>query len=722
MKIAIIDADLIGRDKHRFPNLVCMKLSEYYTELGAEVELKLDYENLAAYDKVFISKVFTDTPIDEEILKLPNVEYGGTGFFYDKAPKLPDEVEHHMPDYHLYDDWVNEQIESGKKRTDFKYYLDYSIGFTCYDDCTEILTDEGWKLFKDLNKNENVMTLNPKTDEIEWKRPYEYIESAYDGDMHIYKNKYVDLKVTPNHNMYVNKYKQFELIQSDIIRKYYQYKFKKDGKWVGEEKLWFYFDNVDKITSSKILDKIPMDIFLEFLGYYLSKGSTHYKEKTNSYIVRIAQKRNGYHTKNKGDTFQKIEKCIKNMGYNYYANENDGIAISNKQLYTYCKQFGLQPDRFVPNFIKQLSIRQIKIFLNAYILGDGSIYESKNEKTLSIISSSKKIIDDFQELFLKIGGCGDIHCYTKKGDITKCGDRKIVCKHNIYTIFLNNHYKTPVFSKQRSNVEIEKYNGNIYCVEVENHIIYVRRNGIACWSGNTRGCFRQCEFCVNRNYKKVDCHSPLSEFLDPSRKKICLLDDNILGSPHWREIFEELQTTGKPFQYKQGMDERLLTNEKCEVLFKSKYDGDYIFAFDNVADYDLIEKKLQLLRKYTDKIPKFYTFCGFDREDKWDDNFWKQDLWDLWKRIELLMKYQCLPYIMRFNRYEGSPYRGTYINLAAWCNQPSAFKKKSYREFVEYQQSRHQKECSETRYLKQIEKDIPELAEKYFDMKFMDFM
>ena len=82
-----------------------MKLSGYYKELGNDVELKLDYEDLQLYDKVFISKVFTDTPIDESVLNLPNVEYGGTGFFYDKAPKLPYEVEHHMPDYHLYDEW-----------------------------------------------------------------------------------------------------------------------------------------------------------------------------------------------------------------------------------------------------------------------------------------------------------------------------------------------------------------------------------------------------------------------------------------------------------------------------------------------------------------------------------------------------------------------------------------------------------------------------------------
>lgn len=396
MKIAIIDADLIGRDKHRFPNLACMKLSGYYKELGAEVELKTDYEDLDVFDKVFVSKVFVQTEIPGEpkdksgknedtvidwyknnaFLKLPNIEFGGTGFFYDKAPKLPSLIEHQIPDYHLYDDWVNSKLcevneKTGKakyKRVDFKYYLDYSIGFV------------------------------------------------------------------------------------------------------------------------------------------------------------------------------------------------------------------------------------------------------------------------------------------------------------------------------------------------------------------TRGCFRGCEFCVNRNSKNVEQHSPLDEFVDYSRPKICLLDDNFFGCPNWMNILNLLQATNKPFQFKQGLDERLLTEEKCKLLFKSKYDGDYIFAFDNVEDAELIERKLKLIREYTNKVPKFYTFCGFDRNDTWDKNFWKQDLWDVWKRIEILMNYQCLPYIMRHENYIKSPYRGTYINLAAWCNQPSAFKKKSYREFVEYQQSRHQKECSEMRYLKQIEKDIPELAERYFDMKYMDMI
>lgn len=77
MKIAIIDAEIIGKSKHRFPNLCSMKLSAYHKSIGDEVSLVLSYEGLEAYDKVYISKVFTKTPVPEEVLSMPNVEYGG---------------------------------------------------------------------------------------------------------------------------------------------------------------------------------------------------------------------------------------------------------------------------------------------------------------------------------------------------------------------------------------------------------------------------------------------------------------------------------------------------------------------------------------------------------------------------------------------------------------------------------------------------------------------
>ena len=142
-RIGIIDADLVGRDKHRFPNLVCEKISAYWKEKGAEVELLLDYDNIKEYDEVYISKVFTDTPFPKKLKETKKIHIGGTGIYFDKAPNLPDEIEHHMPDYHLYDDWIAGEVEKAKKNAElqgtnfdekrfmiqFKEYTSYSIGF-----------------------------------------------------------------------------------------------------------------------------------------------------------------------------------------------------------------------------------------------------------------------------------------------------------------------------------------------------------------------------------------------------------------------------------------------------------------------------------------------------------------------------------------------------------------------------------------------------------------
>ena len=223
----------------------------------------------------------------------------------------------------------------------------------------------------------------------------------------------------------------------------------------------------------------------------------------------------------------------------------------------------------------------------------------------------------------------------------------------------------------------------------------------------TRGCFRHCTFCVNQHYNKVVAHSPLEEFLDTSKRKICLLDDNFFGYSNWKNFLVQLQNSGKKFQFKQGLDVRLLDDEKAYLLFNSKYDGDFIFAFDNIADAPLIEKKLQLIRDYTNKNVKFYIFCGYDRSGKYEDNFWKQDIFDVFRRVELLMKYDCKAYTMRYKAIESSPY------IAAWTNQAQFYTKTSFREFAMLEgegKSRH-------RYMNDFLIQFPEFA-YHFNMKY----
>ena len=182
---------------------------------------------------------------------------------------------------------------------------------------------------------------------------------------------------------------------------------------------------------------------------------------------------------------------------------------------------------------------------------------------------------------------------------------------------------------------------------------------------------------------------------------------------------------------------KLLTDEKCEILFnKSKWIGDRIFAFDNIKDREIIEKKLHMIRKYTNNQIKFYTFCGYNHDNigVYDEEFWVKDIEDLFERIKILMTYGCLPYVMRFKDYVLSPYKGIYINAASWCNQPSLFRKMS---FAEYSMARGMsnknykkykmdfdsyladgnKKGSSWRYYEKFLSKYPEIAEKYFHMK-----
>jgi hypothetical protein len=122
----------------------------------------------------------------------------------------------------------------------------------------------------------------------------------------------------------------------------------------------------------------------------------------------------------------------------------------------------------------------------------------------------------------------------------------------------------------------------------------------------TRGCFRKCDFCVNKKYNKVVKWSNLEDFYDPKRKYISLCDDNFLGYGKWKEELDKLNSTGKKFIFKQGLDIRLLTEYRVNELMKSNYIGKFIFAFDHYEDKESIEKKLKLFKngmiKYKKKL------------------------------------------------------------------------------------------------------------------------
>ncbi len=94
MRIGLCDVD-----SHNWPNLCLMKLSAYHKARGDHVEW---WRPEGRYDRVYKSRVFTDT-YSQDTITVTNageVVCGGTG--YGLGPNLPDAVEHTYPDYSIY--------------------------------------------------------------------------------------------------------------------------------------------------------------------------------------------------------------------------------------------------------------------------------------------------------------------------------------------------------------------------------------------------------------------------------------------------------------------------------------------------------------------------------------------------------------------------------------------------------------------------------------------
>ncbi len=202
----------------------------------------------------------------------------------------------------------------------------------------------------------------------------------------------------------------------------------------------------------------------------------------------------------------------------------------------------------------------------------------------------------------------------------------------------------------------------------------------------TRGCFRKCPFCVNKNSSGSIPHSPVSEFYDKARPKLCFLDDNFFACSQRKEIISDVLSYNIPFQFKQGLDERLLNPDVVLDMMGWKYDGNLIFAYDNIEDTGIIQHKLDMMYALAPHLvskSKFYILCGFDKHDKYDDDFWIQDIWDIFQRVYLLAQYGALPYIMRFEKSYESKYKELYSQIAAWCNQPGFLRNETFEKFCQ---------------------------------------
>ena len=115
----------------------------------------------------------------------------------------------------------------------------------------------------------------------------------------------------------------------------------------------------------------------------------------------------------------------------------------------------------------------------------------------------------------------------------------------------------------------------------------------------TKGCPRGCSFCHVQAMQGCKAHkiADLSEFWN-GQKNIVLLDPNISACPDWHDVFQQLIDSKACIDFSQGLDIRLMTDEKIEMLKQIKTKSVH-FAWDRYEDKDIILPKLKRFKEIT---------------------------------------------------------------------------------------------------------------------------
>lgn len=360
-------------------------------------------------------------------------------------------------------------FEDGKKfiKIGFRKLRSVQLGDKfCLTPDHEVLTDDGWKLIQDVKTYDGVATLNPHNNQIEYQSPDNTYEFDHDGQMISIKGREIDTCMTLNHKVYARigkgPYQLYEAKDITNIKTNWQ--------------RWGINTNPDikTFTVPNTKQTYNMDDWLAFLGLWLTEGCVD-----KSHQIRISA--------HKDRVSKLLQITAANLGLvvKYYGGIDPNTAyITNKEIATYLMAFGHSIDKYLPNYVFELSSRQSLILLNALLTGDGCYY---NNCSWEFYTGSKQLADDFQRLSIQCNLSSKMSLKKAKGEQLSIKGVQTTRMSDQYRISViqNENNLEPSVGGASNPIKFVDYKGKVYCLEVDNHIFLVRKNGLMYWTGNS---------------------------------------------------------------------------------------------------------------------------------------------------------------------------------------------------------------------------------------------
>jgi hypothetical protein len=339
---------------------------------------------------------------------------------------------------------------------------------------TEVLTEKGFVPWPDYNGTDLLATVNVPTGMLEFQAPLRVHAYEYSGEMIYSTNRRLDFGVTPDHRMLVRKWDEASRRLAS------EYTFQRAGE------LGWYCGMMHaprgfigtELRSVGIDDDRTYDgdDFLAMLSLVCSDGYAGGTENTRNWVsfacfddARHAQLsalalRLGFHE----------QPGRRGVWIRYNAGALANWIRANCYVHT---DLGAAHKR-VPALVKLCNQRQIQHFLDCY----GDRTHDMSQPDPQFFSTSKQIIDDLQELHLRIGKRSSIHKAEPKSSTLRATGQVIRGKHALYTLCVSKTERLCL--EKKKHIEQDRYNGVVYCATVPNSTLVTRRNGSVLISGN----------------------------------------------------------------------------------------------------------------------------------------------------------------------------------------------------------------------------------------------
>lgn len=183
----------------------------------------------------------------------------------------------------------------------------------------------------------------------------------------------------------------------------------------------------------------------------------------------------------------------------------------------------------------------------------------------------------------------------------------------------------------------------------------------------TRGCIRNCPFCiVPKKEGMIRKSADLEEFWNV-QKRLMLLDNNITAAPKvFEETLNKLIDLKIKVDFSQGLDARLIDDKKSLLLSKVRLWKQIHLAWDNTNDEESIMRGLRSMLKHNSpNRMMLYVLIGYDSTPE-------EDLY----RVEKLREMKIDSFAMPYNRKD--KYQRDF---ARWVNHKAIFKSVPWNEY-----------------------------------------